>query len=123
MTGVRVLVVDDEPDAAALVRRVLEDCGAEVLTASGGREGLESLDRNGADVLLSDIGMPDMDGYEMMRAARAKGVATPAAALTAYARSEDRRRAMMAGFQTHVAKPVEPNEVVAVVASLAGRTG
>ncbi len=123
LTGVRVLVVDDEPDAAALVRRVLEDCGAEVLTASGGREGLESLDRNGADVLLSDIGMPDMDGYEMMRAARAKGVATPAAALTAYARSEDRRRAMMAGFQTHVAKPVEPNELVAVVASLAGRTG
>ena len=83
------------------------------------------LDHSRPDVLLSDIGMPLMDGYEFIRkvrAARTNGDSIPAAALTAFARFEDRRRALLAGYQAHVAKPVEPAELIAVVASLAGRT-
>lgn len=126
IAGVKVLVVDDEPDARALVKRVLEGCGAEVRVASSVVEALEVLRKYRPQVLVSDIGMPGEDGYDLMRQVRASGLSAtkvPAVALTAFARSEDRRRAMMAGFQTHVAKPVDPAELVAVVASLAGRTG
>jgi signal transduction histidine kinase len=121
LKGVRVLVVDDEADARDLVRVVLERCEAEVVTASSGAEALEELDRHTSDVLLSDIGMPGLDGYEFIRAVRERGNAVPAAALTAFARSDDRRRAMLAGYQLHVAKPFDPSELVAVVASLAAR--
>jgi CheY-like chemotaxis protein len=79
------------------------------------------------DVLVSDIGLPDVDGYDLLRRVRARGEArqgnVPAAALTAFARSEDRTSALRAGYQTHIAKPVEPTELVYAVASLAGRTG
>ena len=78
------------------------------------------------NVLVSDIGLPDADGYDLIREVRARGFSAkdlPAVALTAFARSEDRRRALLAGFQVHVAKPVDPDELVAVVASLVGRTG
>jgi PAS domain S-box-containing protein len=125
--GVRVLVVDDEPDARGVVERVLRDCGAAVATAASAREALERLEGERFDVLVSDIGMPGEDGYALIRRVRGLGVerggAIPAVALTAYARAEDRMKAVLAGFQMHVAKPVEPAELVTMVASLAGRVG
>jgi CheY-like chemotaxis protein len=120
-----VLVVDDESDARDLIRRVLTDCDAKVITASTAAEALLLIERERPDVLVSDIGMPDVDGYELLRRVRAlgarRGGRIPAIALTAFARSEDRTRALRAGFLVHVAKPVEPSELVATVASVAGR--
>jgi PAS domain S-box-containing protein len=126
LTGVDVLAVDDEMDACVLVKRVLEGCSAKVETATTAREALQLLQSRKFDVLVSDIGMPVEDGYDLMRAVRLLE-GTPrqvrAIALTAFARSEDRRRAALAGFQTHVSKPVEAGELIAIVANLAGRTG
>jgi PAS domain S-box-containing protein len=125
LQGVTVLVVDDEPDARSLLERLLSDCGAKVLLASSSAEGLEILKTQKPDVILSDIGMPEHDGYQFIREVRGlpaeRGGRTPAAALTAFARAEDRTRALRSGFQTHVAKPVEPMELTAVVASLVRR--
>jgi CheY-like chemotaxis protein len=125
LTGVRVLVVDDDRDTRQLLAHLLTECEAEVVTAGSAAEALEELHRARPDVLLSDIGMPGVDGYELIRQVRElEGdlANIPAAALTAFARSEDRRRAMLAGFQLHLAKPVDSAELCAVVASLAGRT-
>ncbi len=126
LTGIRILVVDDEPDARELVRRVLSDCRAVVTTASSADEALATLQRERVQVLVTDIGMPDVDGFELLRRVRALGATgggnVPAIALTAFARSEDRTRALRAGFQVHVSKPVEPAELIATVASLVGRT-
>jgi PAS domain S-box-containing protein len=123
LEGVKVLVVDDEPDARRLLTEVLERSGAEVLTAASAVEALEMLQAWRPHVLLSDIGMPDGDGYELIQRVRElpeeRGGRTPAAALTAYAGPFDRARALSEGFQLHVAKPVEPAELTAVVASLA----
>lgn len=125
LKGIKVLAVDDEPDARNLIHRVLTDCGAHVVLASCAQEGLELLSKERPDVIISDIGMPDEDGYHFIRKVRMlrpeEGGRTPAAALTAFARAEDRTRALRAGYQTHVAKPVEPTELTAVVASLAIR--
>jgi PAS domain S-box-containing protein len=125
LQGISVLVVDDESDARDLIRKVLDDCSATVMVANSGAEALQLVEQSRPDVIVSDIGMPNMDGYELMRRIRElapeAGGTTPAAALTAFARSEDRRRALIAGYQSHVAKPVEPAELVTVVASLAGR--
>ena len=125
LSGVKVLVVDDQPDACELVARLLSECGATVVTARDAPQALAMLQDDHPDVLLSDIGMPGMDGYELLRRVRsldaAHGGCTPAIAMTAFARSEDRTRALRAGFQVHVAKPVEPSELVATVASVAGR--
>ncbi len=122
LAGLKVLVVDDEPDARALVRRLLEDCNAVVIVAASAAEALERLKLDRPDVLVSDIGMPGVDGYELMRQVRAlrpdEGGSTAAVALTAYARAQDRVKAVMAGFQHHIAKPVEPAELIAMVASL-----
>jgi PAS domain S-box-containing protein len=118
LAGVRVLVVDDEPDARDLVRRVLEDCQAEVIVASSADTALAAAVREHPDVIVSDIGLPGIDGYAFMRALRRSGNRVPAAALTAFARSEDRTRALQAGFQTHIVKPVEPAELIAAVAAL-----
>ncbi|MEW4566237.1 PAS domain-containing protein [Tautonia sp. JC769] len=125
LAGVRVLVLDDEPDARQLIRRVLSECDAEIALASSAAEALGLIEQFRPDVIVSDIGMPDQDGYDFMRQVRTKRNSRdlPAAALTAFARPEDRKQALLAGFQTHVAKPVDPSELVAVVASLAGRTG
>jgi PAS domain S-box-containing protein len=126
LVGIKVLVVDDEPDGRALLKRVLADRGAEVRVAESVAEALKILEKFRPQVLVSDIGMPDEDGYDLIRQIRVGGWTArrlPAVALTAFARAEDRKRAMLAGFQTHVAKPVDPAELVAVVASLAGRTG
>jgi CheY-like chemotaxis protein len=127
LKGVRVLVVDDEPDARALVKRLLEDCEATVCTASSVAEALESVRKEPPTVLISDIGMPEEDGYSLIRKVRAldkkRGQTTPALALTAYARSEDRMAAIRNGYQMHIAKPVEPAELTTLVAALAGRSG
>ena len=127
LSGVKVLVVDDQTDARELVARVLSECQAEVITAAGAEEALVLLERERPDVLVTDIGMPDVDGFELLRRVRALGEArggkTPAIALTAFARSEDRTRALHQGFRVHVSKPVEPAELIATVASVAGRTG
>jgi signal transduction histidine kinase/CheY-like chemotaxis protein len=125
LAGVKILVVDDESDARELVKRVLTGCGAVVEVAGSAQEALSHLSKQQPDVIVSDIGMPETDGYQFMRELRrrpsATGGRTPAVALTAFARSEDRTRAMMAGYQVHIAKPIEPRELVATVASLAGR--
>jgi len=127
LTGVRVLVVDDEPDARFLISHVLQSCNAEAVTAGSMEEAMEHMRRQIPHVVVSDLGMPEHDGYELIRTIRAlppdHGGNIPAAAISAFARSEDRRNAMIAGFQLHVAKPVEPSELIAVVASLAGRVG
>lgn len=127
LTGVKVLVVDDEADARELVKRVLAGCGAIVEVADSAVEALTRLNRQQHDVIVSDIGMPETDGYQFIRELRQRpptaGGRTPAVALTAFARSEDRTRAMMAGYQVHIAKPIEPRELIATVASLAGRIG
>lgn len=125
LSGITVLALDDEPDARALIRRILEECGARVVLAESAAEALEQVGTEKPDVILSDIGMPEIDGYEFMRNLRQRapdaGGHTPAAALTAFARSEDRMRALRAGYQTHVAKPVDPAELTAVIASLVMR--
>ncbi|MGI8431034.1 MAG: hybrid sensor histidine kinase/response regulator, partial [Chthoniobacterales bacterium] len=125
LDGAQILVVDDERDSRALVKRILEECAAIVTGASSAEEGFAALKRQKIDVIISDIGMPGMDGYQFIRAVRKlgddEGGKSPAIALTAFARSEDRQRAMLAGFDMHIAKPVEPAELIAVVARLARR--
>ena len=127
LSGVKVLVVDDQADSRELVKRVLSECDAEVFAAGSAEEALRLVELEQPHVLLSDIGMPGVDGYELLRRVRAlenvHGRRMPAIALTAFARSEDRTQALRAGFLVHVSKPVEPSELVATVASVAGRTG
>jgi signal transduction histidine kinase/ActR/RegA family two-component response regulator len=127
LTGLRILVVDDESDTRELLCKVLEGCGSEVATAGSAEEALKTFIDWNPDVLISDIGMPGEDGYELIGKLRAMDVGIagriPAIALTAYARVEDRVRALNAGFQVHIPKPIEPAELIAVVASLTGRTG
>ena len=126
LSGITVLVVDDDVDTLELVKLVLGKCGATVMTCSSAAECLKRLPERRPDVLITDIGMPEMDGYSLIKQVRTlppeQGGQTPAVALTAFARSEDRRRAMLSGFDIHVSKPVEPGELVAVVARLARRT-
>ncbi len=125
LSGLRVLVVDDEEDARGLLRTVLEKNGAEVVAAASVREALAAIERDAPDVLISDIGMPGEDGYELIRRVRsldpARGGRVPAAAVSAYAGEDNRRQALDAGFQLHVAKPVDPEELVKVVRDLAQR--
>ena len=125
LAGVNILVVDDEQDGCLLVRRLLEECKAQVEVALSARDALEHLDSRKFDILISDIGMPVEDGYQLIQQIRQEpgdNQRIPALALTAFARSEDRHRAALAGFQKHLSKPVEANELIAVVASLAGKT-
>jgi PAS domain S-box-containing protein len=125
LTGLRVLVVDDELDARALIKQLLDDQRAVVTMAASAHEAYVLLTQQRFDVLLSDIGMPHEDGYGLIRRVRALGKQhggdLPAVALTAYARTEDRIRALQAGYQMHLVKPVEPTELLTVVASLAAR--
>ncbi|HEX8072730.1 MAG TPA: hybrid sensor histidine kinase/response regulator [Pyrinomonadaceae bacterium] len=120
LDGVRVLVVDDQPDARELLALVLGRAGAAVSTAASAAEALALFERAGVDVLVSDVGMPVEDGYALVGRIKAmnRGL-VPAVALTAYATEEDRQRALAAGFDAHVAKPVEPAELVSVIAGLA----
>lgn len=124
LEGLLILVVDDEDDTRGLLEEVLRRRGATVVSAASAEEALRAVQTRLPDVIVSDIGMPGEDGYSFIRKVRAltkNDRPVPAAALTAFARKEDRNRAMMAGFQAHVAKPVETEELLIVVASLAGR--
>jgi len=127
LADVVVMVVDDEADARDLVQRLLEDAGARVSACDTAQAALQTIqDGLVPDVIVSDVAMPEQDGYDFMKRVRqmqAPMSSVPAAALTALARVADRRRALLAGFQTHLTKPVDPAELVATVASLAGRTG
>ena len=121
LSGVVVLVVEDEADTRELVQRILERHQAKVVTAASALEGLQLVATARPQILISDIGLPEIDGYELMRRIRksqGSHATLPAIALTAFARSEDRTRALRAGYQAHVAKPVEPAELIATVGSL-----
>ncbi len=123
LVGLRVLVVDDQPDARELLVALVADCGGTAHEASSASEAMRILVAERPDVIVSDIGMPGEDGHSFIRRVRSlpaeQGGRTPAAALTAYARAEDRRQAMKAGFEMHIPKPVEPAELVTVLATLA----
>ncbi|MEA5503858.1 PAS domain S-box protein [Halotia wernerae UHCC 0503] len=126
LNGLRVLVVDDEPDVRQLIATVLGQYGVKVMAVASAFEALLALPQFHPDIIVSDIGMPQEDGYALIRKLRTlsqeQGGRIPAVALTAYARAEDRTQALLAGFQLHVPKPVNPTELAAVVANLAGRT-
>jgi len=119
LAGLKVLVVDDDPDSRDLVAFLLQEYGVEVIVVASALEALTTLTNNQPDLLLCDIGMPDMDGYMLMRQIRAlppeKGGQIPAIALTAYAGESNQQQALKAGFQWHLAKPVEPMDVIAVI--------
>jgi PAS domain S-box-containing protein len=123
LSNLQVLVVDDDIDALAMLREILETSRATVHTASSAEEALVIMERHHPDVMISDLGMPVMDGFDLIQRVRESSNAAianmPAAALTAYARSEDRAKALRAGFDMHLAKPVDPGELVAAVAALA----
>jgi CheY-like chemotaxis protein len=125
LQGVDVLVVDDDPDVRDLVQFILAQCGARVRTAASAAEALEALSQAPPDVLISDIGMPGEDGYSLIRKVRAReasrGRRIAALALSAWGSAEDRQRALAAGFQTHLAKPVQPETLARVVAGLSHR--
>ena len=123
LAGLRLLAVDDEPDTLEVMAELLSLRGAEVVTAASANEALAALQRFDPDVLVSDISMPGRDGYELIREVRTdRGPQElPAVAVTAFAAPEDRRRALSAGFQVHLAKPVDPGELVEVVSKLAAR--
>ncbi len=116
-----MLVVEDEPDTRDFLERFLKVYSADVVTARSAAEALSLLPTSRPDILVSDIGLPDVDGYDLIQRIRAmdknSGGAIPAIAVTAYARTEDRTRALQAGYQSHLAKPVEPTELVAAIGS------
>lgn len=124
LSGMRILVIDDEQDARELIQEVLTQYEADVITAASAMEGLEILKRQRPDVMISDIGMPEKDGYQFIREVRSlpatHGGKTPAIALSAFAHSEDRTRAMIAGYQMHLSKPVESHELIASIGNLTG---
>ena len=125
LSGIHVLAIDDEEDALNLLRVVLETAGAEVTTVSSPLTALERIVEVKPDVMVVDLGMPEMDGFELITRIRTHPDEAirrvPAAALTAFARSEDRTKALRSGFEMHLAKPVDPGELVASVATLARR--
>jgi PAS domain S-box-containing protein len=127
LDGLKILVVDDEPDTREMLKAGLGQCGAEVAAAASTAEALEAIEKSAPDLLISDIGMPGEDGYELIRRVRElpaeAGGRLPAIALTAYARVEDRMHALRVGYQMHVPKPVELAELAAVAASLVRRGG
>jgi CheY-like chemotaxis protein/anti-sigma regulatory factor (Ser/Thr protein kinase) len=124
LSGVDALVVDDDRDARELIKRILTDCGASVHIAASAREAFTRFREATPNLLISDLGMPDVDGFELLDWVRHleldQGSQVPAIALTAFARSEDRLRALEAGFSAHISKPVEPSELIATVAAVVG---
>jgi signal transduction histidine kinase/ActR/RegA family two-component response regulator len=125
LTGIRVLLVDDEADSREMMASALETCGATVVAAASAQEALQALNGSDVDVMLSDIAMPDKDGYELIREVRATGTAriaaVPAAAVTACVRDDERQKALAAGYHMHLAKPVHPAALARAVAALARR--
>ncbi|WP_229412136.1 MULTISPECIES: ATP-binding protein [unclassified Massilia] len=124
LSGVNVLVVDDDRDARELIKRILSDCGASVRIAASARDAFALFKERVPNLLISDLGMPEVDGFELLdwvrHLGREEGSQVPAIALTAFARSEDRLSALEAGFSAHISKPVEPSELIATVASVVG---
>jgi signal transduction histidine kinase len=118
LAGLRIVLVDDEPDGLEMMARILGDRGAAVRCAASADEAMAAVETHRADVLISDIGMPHVDGYELLKRLRTQGHTLPAIALTAFARGEDRKRALTAGYAAHLSKPVEPAVLVECVASL-----
>jgi CheY-like chemotaxis protein len=122
--GTRVLAVDDEPDALALITEILESAGAQVTVAHSATEALGAIQLECPDVLIADLGMPRVDGFELIARIRQSSDPAiqriPAVALTAYARSEDRARAIRSGFQIHLAKPIDPSILLDTIAKLTG---
>jgi CheY-like chemotaxis protein len=127
LAGARIVVVDDDPTAVELIREVFVQAGAEVIEGRTAKEAFQAVAQWCPDVLVSDIEMPGEDGYSLIRKVRAlgpeQGGKTPAVALTAFGRPEDRIRSLRAGFNIHVSKPVDPAELIAIVASMIGRAG
>jgi CheY-like chemotaxis protein/two-component sensor histidine kinase len=124
LEGVHVLAVDDEADSLNLLRSVLEGAGASVTTSASGRDALEAVRLRAPDVMIVDIGMPGMDGLQLIRALRQMAEplrSTPAAALTAYARAQDRITSLASGFQMHLVKPIDPLELIVALSTLAPR--
>jgi len=126
LDGVCVLVVDDDSDTRQMLKAVLSECQAHVIIAASAAEAIDEIERRKPDVLVSDLGMPEHDGYQLIKKVRGMESADhtariPALALTAYAKAEDRVRALASGYQVHLSKPVEPAEFVLVIADLAGR--
>jgi PAS domain S-box-containing protein len=125
LDGLRILIVEDNPDTVETLRSIFNERGAEVITAASASEAMDALERNRPDALVSDIATLRQDGYELIQHVRERGPdqggATPAIAITAGASAEDRLRALSSGFQMHIAKPIDPEEMIAVVASLVGR--
>jgi CheY-like chemotaxis protein len=123
---VDALVVDDDRDNRELIKRILTDCGATVRIAASAREAFARFRDAVPNLLISDLGMPEVDGFELLdwvrHLTKEEGGQVPAIALTAFARSEDRLRALEAGFSAHISKPVEPSELIATVASAVGPT-
>jgi PAS domain S-box-containing protein len=122
LNGIRILVVDDEDDSREVVTFILKECGADVTSVASAAEALPAFNQLQPDILICDIGMPEVDGYMLLRQIRSlpseKGGQVPAIALTAYAGESDRRQALLAGFQNHTSKPVEPTQLVKLIASL-----
>jgi CheY-like chemotaxis protein len=122
--GIRVLVVEDDPETREILAAILDRSGFSHRLSASAREALQLLDEWLPDVIVSDIGMPDIDGYEFVRALRSrpheKGGRIPALALSAFARNEDRKLALASGYQSHVPKPVEPADLVAAITTLTG---
>jgi CheY-like chemotaxis protein len=122
LSGVTALIVDDEADARILLDRLIQERGGRTVMASSAAEALAVLQADPVDIVVSDIGMPEVDGYAFIRRVRqhqhASARTVMAIALTAYARAEDRQRALLAGYQMHLAKPVDPRELIAGIASL-----
>ena len=122
LQGIRVLVVDDEADARDYLTAALEECGAEVTVATSASQAIATLTQASFDILISDIGMPGEDGYSLIQRVRTltaeQGGAISAIATTAYARTEDRKRAIAAGFQTHLSKPIEPTKLAEAIIGL-----
>jgi CheY-like chemotaxis protein len=122
LENLKILIIEDDADSRVMITALLEQFGALVKAVSSSREGLESVQSEKPDIVISDIGLPEEDGYEFMRKFKALSFydsdRVPAIALTAYAREEDRVQALMAGYQIHMAKPIEPAELVAAIKSL-----
>jgi PAS domain S-box-containing protein len=124
LDGVRILLVEDDPETLDMLKFIFDECGAEVITAASASEALEALERCRPDALVSDIAMPNQDGYDLIRQVRSRGPdqggKIPAVAVTAYASAEDRVRVLSSGFQMHVSKPIDPDELIIILASLTG---
>ncbi|MDR9896066.1 ATP-binding protein [Aetokthonos hydrillicola Thurmond2011] len=123
LTDIQVLVVDDDVDTRDFYTFVLQEFGARVTAVGSGKEALQALTQSDPDILVSDIGMPEMDGYMFMHKVKEQGKQIPAIALTAYAGELDQQKALLAGFQKHLSKPIEPDDLINAIVNLMGRNG